>query len=203
MQDDEDSTDSQETTVTQSWLHSDKTPLVENEEADQEQYEWDDFQEEPSYLEISVSSAQESLEADTHTRRQSSTTDNLLEASPRQVVQPFVFSTNPAEPYSAWPPRNPSSEPDFFAESLLPTDLLDAVNESEEFEEVFFDTNIEFEDTMPPKTPPNPQTLYQDFKKKVEEWEDTHEEALELGETLPKGMMEDLTTCCKTVEKLC
>ena len=119
---------------------------------------WDNFQEDPSYLEVSVNSAQESEEAERHSRRQSSTRDNLLDGPPRQLIRPFVFDTNPDHSYSVWPPRKPSSEPEFFAEHLLPRDLLDAVNKSEEPEEVFFDiNNTETESTMPPKAP---QTLW-------------------------------------------
>ena len=73
MQDDRDSTDSQETVVTQSWLYSEHPHQVEDEEEDQEPYEWDSFQEEPSFLDQSVSSPQlaaDKLERDT--RRQSS-----------------------------------------------------------------------------------------------------------------------------------
>ena len=132
MQDDRDSTDSQETVVTQSWLYSEHPHQVEDEEEDQEPYEWDSFQEEPSYLDQSVSSPQIAVQLERDTRRQSSTSDNLLEVPPSQVVQPFIFSRELAEPYATWPPRNPSSEPEFFAEDLLPAGLLDTVNEFEE-----------------------------------------------------------------------
>ena len=73
---------------------------------------WDNFQEEPSYLEKSVNSAQESEEAERHNRRQSSTRDNLLDSPPRQLIRPFVFDTNPDRTYSVWPPKRPSSEPE-------------------------------------------------------------------------------------------
>ena len=66
---------------------------------------WDNFQEDPSYLEVSVNSAQESEEAERHSRRQSSTRDNLLDGPPRQLIRPFVFDTNPDHSYSVWPPR--------------------------------------------------------------------------------------------------
>ena len=164
---------------------------------------WDNFQEDPSYLEVSVNSAQESEEAERHSRRQSSTRDNLLDGPPRQLIRPFVFDTNPDHSYSVWPPRKPSSEPEFFAEHLLPRDLLDAVNESEESEEVFFDSNnTESKNTMPPKAPPTPQSLFQDFGNKLEDWRQMHEEAVEFGR-VSKGMMDDLTKCCKSVESLC
>ena len=52
---------------------------------------WDNFQEDPSYLEKSVNSAQESEEAERHSRRQSSTRDNLLDSPPgtsaRQILR--------------------------------------------------------------------------------------------------------------------
>ena len=52
---------------------------------------WDNFQEDPSYLEVSVNSAQESEEAERHSRRQSSTRDNLLDSPPgtsaRQILR--------------------------------------------------------------------------------------------------------------------
>ena len=189
MQRAEDSSDSSDTVVEE----------VENNEW------WDNFQEDPSYLEVSVNSAQESQEAERHKRRQSSTRDNLLDNPPHQLIRPFVFDTNPDRPYSVWPPRRPSSEPEFFAEHLLPSDLLAAVNESEEPEEVFFDiNNTESESTMPPKAPPppTPQTLFQDFEKKLEYWRQMYEEAVEFGE-IPKGMMDDLTSCCKSIESIC
>ena len=102
-----DSPDSQNTT--ESWLDSVEPPAeVEEEVTDQENYEWDNYIEDPSYLDPNLSSPLEVLEQDT--RRQSSTNNQLLEASPRHVVQPFVFSTDPAAPYATWPPRKPSSE---------------------------------------------------------------------------------------------
>ena len=63
---------------------------IEVEEADNNEW-WDNFQEDPSFLEVSVNSAQESERVERHTRRQSSTRDNLLENSPRQLIRPFVF----------------------------------------------------------------------------------------------------------------
>ena len=165
---------------------------------------WDNFQEEPSYLEKSVNSAQDSEEAQRHNRRQSSTRDNLLDSPPRQLIRPFVFDTNPDRPYSVWPPRRPSSEPELFAEHLLPRDLLEAVNESEEPGEVFFDSNNkEAENTMPPKAPPppTPQSLFQDLAGKLEEWKLMYEDAVEFDE-VSKGMVDKLTICCETVEKI-
>ena len=75
---------------------------IEVEEVESNEW-WDNFQEDPSYLEVSVNSAQESEEAERHTRRRSSTRDNLLDNSPRQLVRPFVFDTNPDRPYSVRP----------------------------------------------------------------------------------------------------
>ena len=189
-------------------MQSDKDSSGNSEiEVEVENNEWlDNFQEEPSYLEKSVNSAQKSEEAERHSRRQSSTRDNLLDSHPRQqLIRPFVFDTNPDHTYSVWPPRKPSSEPDIFAEHLLPRGLLDAVNESEESEEVFFDSiNTESEDTMPPKPPPppTPQSLFKDFENKLEDWREMHEEAVEFGR-ISNGMMDDLTKCCKSVESLC
>ena len=120
MQSDEDSSDNS---------------VIEVEEENNEW--WDNFQEDPSYLEVSVNSAQESQGAEKHIRRQFSTRDNLLDNSPYQLIRPFVFDPNTDRPYSVWPPRRPSSEPEFFPEHLLPRDLLDAVNESEEPEDLF------------------------------------------------------------------
>ena len=120
MQRAEDSSDSSDTEVEE----------VENNEW------WDNFQEDPSYLEVSVNSAQESQEAERHKRRQSSTRDNLLDNSPHQLVRPFVFDTNPDRPYSVWPPRRPSSEPEFSAEHLLPSDLLAAVTETKDLQNI-------------------------------------------------------------------
>ena len=79
------------------------------------------------------------------------------------------------------------------------------MNESEESEKVFFYiNNTESESTMPPKVPPppNPQTLFQDFENKLEDWRQMYEEAVEFGE-IPKGMMDDLTDCCKSIESIC
>ena len=63
--------------------------VIEVEEENNEW--WDNFQEDPSYLEVSVNSAQESEEAERHTRRQSSTRDNLLDSPPgtsaRQILR--------------------------------------------------------------------------------------------------------------------
>ena len=50
---------------------------------------WDNYQEDPSFLEVSVNSAKESEEAERRTRRQSSTRDNLLDNSPRQLIRPL------------------------------------------------------------------------------------------------------------------
>ena len=198
MQDDGNSSDRPETPV--SWLESDKPPQAEAEVNDQENYEWDNYFEDPSYLDLNLSSPLEAQEQEKDTRRQSSTDNQLLEASPRHVVQPFIFARDSAEPYATWPPRNPSSEPEFFAENLLPAGLLDAVNESEE-DEVFFDLNIE--NTMPPKTPPNPAQLYLDFKKQVTAWDLYYDLAIQLGDDLPNDTMEDLTKRCKSIDKLC
>ena len=55
---------------------------------------------------------------------------------------------------------------------------------------------------MPPKAPPppTPQSLFQDFENKLEDWRQMYEEAVEFGE-IPKGMMDDLTDCCKSIVK--
>ena len=47
----------------------------------------------------------------------------------------------------------------------------------------------------------NPQSLFQDFKNKLEDWRQMYEEAVDFGE-IPKGMMDDLTNCCKSVESI-
>ena len=197
MQDERDSSDSQNTP--KSWLDSVEPPAeVEEEVTDQENYEWDNYSEDPSYLDPNLSSPLEVLEQDT--RRQSSTNNQLLEASPRHVVQPFVFSTDPAAPYATWPPRNPSSEPDFHALNLLPAGLLDEVTETEEYEEVFFDADNS-EDTMPPKTPPNPAQMYLEYKDLVTAWDRYYALAVQLGDDLPNDTMEDLTKRSKAVDK--
>ena len=63
---------------------------IEVEEVDNNEW-WDNFQEDPSFLEVSVNSAQESEEAERHSRRQSSTRDNLLDSPPgtsaRQILR--------------------------------------------------------------------------------------------------------------------
>ena len=167
----------------------------------QENYDWDNYAEDPSYLDPNLSSPIETQEEEQDTRRQSSTNNQLLEASPRHVVRPFVFSTNPAAPYSTWPPRNPSSEPDFSVEDLLPANLLRELTVSEEDEEVFFDTD-NIENTMPPKTPPNPAQMYLDYKDLVAAWDRDHDLAIELGEDLPHDTMEDLSRRFKSLDKL-
>ena len=57
---------------------------------------------------------------------------------------------------------------------------------------------------MPPKTPPppTPQDLFQEFEVKLEDWRQMHEDAVEFGE-IPKGMMDKLTICCESLEKIC
>ena len=116
------------------------------------------------------------------------------------IVQPFVFSTDPAAPYATWPPRNPSSEPDFHALNLLPAGLLDEVTETEEYEEVFFDADIS-ENTMPPKTPPHPAQMYLDYKDLITAWDRYYALAVQLGDDLPSDTMEDLTKRSKAVDK--
>ena len=71
--------------------------------------------------------------------------------------------------------------------------MLDTVNESEEDKGMIFDSEIEVENNMPPKPPPNPATMYQKFRKKVVEWKKDYEEAVELGDGIPKAMMDNLT----------
>ena len=60
---------------------------------------------------------------------------------------------------------------------------------------------------MPPKAPPppTPQDFFQDFEVKLEDWRQMHEDAVEFGEEfgeIPKGMMDELTNCCKSIESI-
>ena len=46
------------------------------------------------------------------------------------------------------------------------------------------------------------ETTITAFENKLEDWRQMYEEAVEFGE-IPKGMMDDLTDCCKSIESIC
>ena len=68
---------------------------------------------------------------------------------------------------------------------------------------MIFDSEIEVENNMPPKPPPNPATMYQEFKKKVRHWDEDYEIAVELGARLPRAFMDELTDSYESIVTLC
>ena len=117
---------------------------LENSNSDSEEYEWDNYRENPSFLESP--SGDNSIEQEEHLdpeapapsggERHSSTDNFFLDENYPNFRSAVLFD--------GWPPRNPSSESDFglTEENLLPSGLLDCINEEPEV----------FEEEMPPKS---------------------------------------------------
>ena len=146
---------------------SEETETAEVNTEDSDNYAWDNYREDPSFVEKDPEEEDLNLErqiAVPRTGRRASSTDHqFLEDTvpPVQVIKPFIFSLeNQDSRYGVWPPRHLSSESDIAPEeNLLPTGLLDCINEEVE-EEVFFDANLVVEaERMPPKAAPTIEQL--------------------------------------------
>ena len=104
---------SQSSTEPYSWLASDEPESREVEviTEDTDNYEWDNYRENPSFV---IEDPVEDLEAEPAAvqagRRISSTDEKFLESESLATLKPFVFDHNQDSHYSVWPPRHPSSE---------------------------------------------------------------------------------------------
>ena len=150
-------------------LSSEETEAAEVNTEDSDNYVWDNYREDPSFVETDPEKEdliveQEATVPQTGTRA-SSTDYQFLEDPVPPVTEQFIFSYQDA----FWPPRNLSSESDLAPEeSLLPRGLLNCINEEEE--EVFLDANSPIEaEKMPPKVAPEQQ--YASFKEKVKQFD--------------------------------
>ena len=204
----EDSLDSQEDNyIGFSWLASlEEDQASEEVEVENSSYDWDNYRENPSFADPekdpSLPEEEEQLPAQQSTPRRQSSTDNqfLDHENPPRVTRskPFVFSEDQTQPYSHWPPRNPSEESDhLYAESLLPAGLLDPVIE---VDEVFFDSNLEV--TMPPKAAPTAAQLHETFTEKVEDFDAIAEEVETAGETPDVETLAELNSIIASVRKI-
>ena len=111
---------------------------------DLKDYDWDNYRENPSFIDIDPEEEDLVVEQDLTVPRSgiraSSTDNNFLEDPVPPVIKPFIFSLEDNQ-YAVWPPRNPSSESDFAPEeNLLPRGLLGSIEEVEE--DIFFDDNL-------------------------------------------------------------
>ena len=157
-------------------LSGEETEAAEVNTEDSDNYAWDNYREDPSFVEKDPEEEDLTLEREVTVprtgRRASSTDHQFLEDPVPPVIKPFIFSYQDQDnQYAVWPPRNLSSESDLAPEeSLLPTGLLDCIEEVEE--EVFFDANLEVEvEKMPPKAAPTIEQLYDSFTEKVEDYD--------------------------------
>ena len=131
---------SQSSTEPYSWLASDEPESREVEviTEDTDNYEWDNYRENPSFV---TQDPVEDLEAEPAVvqagRRVSSTDEKFLESESLPTLKPFVFDHNQDNQYSVWPPRHPSSESEIlYEESLLPRELLASIEETETEEDI-------------------------------------------------------------------
>ena len=199
--------ESQENTEPFSWLGGEELDAQEVNTEDSDNYEWDNYRENPSFverdLEEDLSVEQEDSTVPPTGKRASSTDYQFLENRVPPVQ--FIFTHNQENAYSVWPPRNPSSEPEFLPEeNLLPAGLLDGIEEIEEFEEeVFFDTNLEEkEEKMPPKAPPTIEQLHDNLVEKVEEFDSINSCVETLGEPPDDDTIKEMDALNKAVRKL-
>ena len=127
-------------------LSGEETEAAEVNSEDSDKYAWDNYREDPSFVEKDPEQEDLILEREATVprtgRRASSTDYQFLEDPVPPVIKPFIFSYQDQDnQYAVWPPRNLSSESDLAPEeNLLPRALLDCINE--EVEEVFFDANL-------------------------------------------------------------
>ena len=197
---------SQSSTEPFSWLASDdpESREVEVITEDTENYEWDNYRENPSFV---TQDPVEDLEAEPAVvqagRRVSSTDDQFLESESLPTLKPFVFDHNQDNQYSVWPPRHPSSEGEIlFEESLLPRGLLASIEETETEDDVFFDTANLVEEIMPPKAAPTPAQLFDSFEEKVEEFNDIAKIVEQTGKPPDSDTLGELDDLNKAIRKL-
>ena len=196
---------SQSSTEPYSWLASDEPESHEVEviTEDTDNYEWDNYRENPSFV---IEDPVEDLEAEPAVvqagRRISSTNEKFLESESLPTLKPFVFDHNQDSQYSVWPPRHPSSESEIFEESLLPRELLACINEESVEDDVFYDEDSSLieEVVMPPKG--NPAQLHLNFKEKVEEFDEVKAVVDRYGEPPPEDTLEELKELNKAIRKL-
>ena len=103
---------SQSSTEPYSWLASDEPESHEVEviTEDTDNYEWDNYRENPSFvLDPEEDLSQEETEefATPVAGRVSSTDDRFLEDNSPPPIHQFVFDHNEDNQYSVWPPRHP------------------------------------------------------------------------------------------------
>ena len=118
-------------------LSSEETEAAEVNTEDSDNYVWDNYREDPSFVERDPEDEDLIVEQKATVpqtgKRASSTDYQFLEDPVPPVTEQFIFSYQDA----VWPPRNLSSESEIAPEeSLLPRGLLNCINEEEE--EVFF-----------------------------------------------------------------
>ena len=172
---------------------------------DSKDYDWDNYRENPSFIEIDPAEEDLVVEQDLTVPRSgiraSSTDNNFLEDPVPPVLKPFIFSLEDNQ-YAVWPPRNPSSESDFAPEeSLLPRGFLESIEELEE--DVFFDANLEAEaEKMPPKAPPTIEQLFANFTEKVEEFDSMKRCVDALGEPPDTETLREMDEINKAIRKL-
>ena len=177
-----------------------ESSVVETE--DSKEYDWDNYRENPSFIEIDPAEEDLVVEQDLTVPRSgiraSSTDNNFLEDPVPPVIKPFIFSLEDNQ-YAVWPPRNPSSESDFAPEeNLLPRGLLESIEELEE--DVFFDANLETEaEKMPPKAPPTIDQLYASFTEKVEDFDSSKRCVDEIGEPPDNETLKELDELNTTI----
>ena len=172
---------------------------------DSKDYDWDNYRENPSFIEIDPEEEDLVVEQDLTVPRSgiraSSTDNNFLEDPVPPVLKPFIFSLEDNQ-YAVWPPRNPSSESDFAPEeNLLPRGLLESIEEVEE--DVFFDSNLETQaEKMPPKAPPTIDQLFANFTEKVEEFDSMKSCVDALGEPPDTETLREMDELNKAIRKL-
>ena len=201
---------SQSNTEPYSWQTGDNLESLEVEVCTEgsENYEWDEYREDPSYgtqdlVEDLVDEHAEETAVQEAGRRVSSTDNQFLENYSHPALKPFVFDYNQDNNYSAWPHRFPSSESDVFnEESLLPRELLESIEEDSEGS-VFFDEDSHLlEEVMPPKAAPTASQIHATFLEKIEEFDDIKNDADQLGEPPDDGTIDELGDLNNAIRKL-
>ena len=188
-------------------LSGEETETAEVNTEDSDNYAWDNYREDPSFVEKDPEEEDLNLEREITVprtgRRASSTDHQFLEDTVPPVIKPFIFSLeNQDSQYAVWPPRHLSSESDLAPEeNLLPTGLLDCINE--EVEEVFFDANLVVEaERMPPKAAPTIEQLFASFTEKVKQFDRRKRMIDRLGDQPSSEALGEMFDLNQAIEKL-